>query len=153
MDTPTIPNRKDAEKAMNMYATASAKLEQLKAQKKLDLAKIEEKYVEKISDLEAKFNESKAIIKAYAEWAPEIFNDKKSCQLGVGTIGYRLGTRLECLAKFDWNTVVPLLNENYVRTTVEIDKKKLLADFKDDLNALNEVGLTIVQEDAFYVKL
>jgi len=154
METTTIPNRKEAEKAMNALATASAKLEQLEAQKKIDLAKIEEKYAEKINELKAKCEESKAIIEAYAEFAPEIFNGKKSCRLGVGTIGYRIGTpRLECLEGFDWDTVKPLLQEDYVRTTVEIDKKNLIADFKEDPDALNEVGLVIVQTESFYVKL
>lgn len=146
--------RKEAEKAMTTLVKSSAKLEQLKAQKKLALAAIEEKFAEKISDLTAQCESAETTVRTYAESAPEIFNDQKSCKLAGGTIGYRKGTpKLECLNGFDWDTVKPLLSKDYIRTIEEIDKKTLIANFKDSPEELAKVGLTITQEEAFYVKI
>lgn len=141
--------REAAETAMKTLAKASAKLKQLQGQRELALAAIEEKFGGKMSDLTAECETAKATIRSYAESAPEIFNGKKSCKLGGGTIAFRTGKpSLKCLEGFDWATVQPLLNRDYIRTTEEIDKQKLIADFKDSPEELAKVGLTITQEES-----
>lgn len=151
---PAPPSKGAAETAMHDYANATAEITALEAAKKLELNALEEKYRPQLNDLKTKLETAQTVIEEFVKANDSIFDGKKSTRFGVGTIGYRSGTpKLQLLDGWDWDKVKPELDEKYIRTVQEIDKTALLKDFKEEPETLEEVGLTITQEETFFIKL
>lgn len=153
-------SREAMEEAMGKYATAEAKYCSLTAKMDIEITKIREKYAEELARLDAEKEESFEVLQAFAiENKAEIFSKKKSLESTHGTIGFRTGTpKLKTLKGFTWASVTNMLKEflpEYVRLTVEPAKDKLLADRyeKDVIENLPRVGLSVVQEESFYVEV
>ena len=88
----------------------------------------------------------------------ELFSKKKSLEMVHGTIGFRTGTpKLKTLKGFTWASALQLVKEflpDFIRSTEEIAKDKLLADREDETVAANlgRCGITVVQDESFYVE-
>lgn len=147
------------EQAFADYATADAKIQGISAKMDVEITRIREKYADELSDRQEEKDKNFEVLQAYATEHPELFAKKKSFDGAHGTLGFRTGTpKLKTLKGFTWEAVTHLLKEfmpAYVRTTDEAAKDKLLADreMKDVLELMPKCGISVVQEEAFYVEL
>ena len=147
------------EAAFSEYAIADAKLQKINATIDVQMTQIRERYADDIAKLTDKKDKSFDVLQAFAvENKNDLFAKRKSMESVHGTIGFRMGTpKLKTLKGFTWNAVTNLLKEflpQYVRTTEEPSKDKLLADREvDEVAALfPKVGIAVAQDETFYVE-
>jgi phage host-nuclease inhibitor protein Gam len=147
------------EENFGIYAVADAKLAKINATIDVQMTAIREKYADEITRLNETKEKAFEVLQAFAvEKKDELFGKKKSLESVHGTIGFRTGTpKLKLLKGFTWGAVTNLLKEflpEYVRTTEEPAKDKLLADRDDDntRNMFGKVGISVVQDETFYVE-
>lgn len=164
--------RESADEAFASYAKSDAQIQKINADIELQCAKIREKYQDRIAVLTDERDKAFDILQAFAtENQAELFSKKKSLEMAHGTIGFRTGTpKLKTLKGFTWASALNLVKTflpSYIRQTEEIAKDKLLADrdvevmvagdpnnrgFQPLRVQLADVGIQVVQEEAFYVE-
>ena len=151
--------REEAEKAFAEFAAADAKACSITAKMDMEMTKIREKYADQLADLEDIKEKNFDIVQTYAlENKNELFSKRKSVESVHGTFGFRTGTpKLKTLKGFTWGAVVQLCKEylpEYVRTTFEVAKDKLLADRdKEEVNEhFEKVGIMVEQDESFYLE-
>ncbi len=151
--------QEEMELAFADYARADARIQKINATMDIEMTRIREKYQDELGKLAELKDKSFDLMQAYAlENREELFSKRKSMETTHGTMGFRTGTpKLKTLKGFTWGAVVNLLKEflpGYVRTSEEANKEKLLADREsEEVTALfPKVGITVVQEETFYVE-
>lgn len=151
--------RDEAEKAFAEFAQADAKVRSISAKMDMEITKIREKYADQLAELEDTKTKNFDIVQSYAtENKDELFQKRKSVESAHGVFGFRTGTpKLKTLKGFTWSSVVKLCEEflpDYIRTTNEVAKDKLLADRdKEKVKGLfGKVGIQVVQEETFFVE-
>jgi len=147
------------EAAMADFARADARIQKINATLDVEMTKLREKYQDELAKLTADKEAAFDILQTFAvEQRDIIFVKKKSLETIHGTIGFRTGTpKLKTLKGFTWGAVTNLLKEflpSYVRTSEEAAKDKLLADrdTEEVSKNLQKVGLSVVQDETFYVE-
>lgn len=151
--------QEEMESAFGVFAQSDARIQKINATMDVEMTKIREKYKDEITRLQAEKDASFDILQAFAsEQKDVLFIKKKSLDTVHGTIGFRTGTpKLKTLKGFTWGAVTNLLAEflpSYVRTVTEPAKDKLLADrdSEDVVANMSKVGLTVVQDESFFVE-
>ena len=87
-----------------------------------------------------------------------LFSKKKSLESAHGIIGFRTGNpKLKNRKGFTWAAVTNLCKEflpDYIRTTEELAKDKLLADrdVPEVAEQFAHIGVEVVQDESFYVE-
>ncbi len=147
------------EAAMADFARADARIQKINATLDVEMTRLREKYQDELSRLNAEKEAAFDILQTFAlEQRDVIFVKRKSLDTVHGTIGFRTGTpKLKTLKGFTWGAVTNLLKEflpAYVRTVDEPAKDKLLADRDtgEVSENLTRVGLSVVQDETFYVE-
>ena len=151
--------REQAEQAFADFAAADAKVQNLTSKMDIEMTRIREKYADQLADLSATKEKIFDIMQAYAvENKEELFSKRKSLESAYGVFGFRTGTpKLKNLKGFTWAAVTNICKElllQYIRTTDELAKDKLLAD-RDNPEVAEffpKIGVQVVQEETFYVE-
>ena len=125
--------REQAEQAFADFAAADAKVQNLTSKMDIEMTRIREKYADQLAELSATKEKNFDIMQAYAvENKEELFSKRKSLESAHGVFGFRTGTpKLKNLKGFTWAAVTNICKEllpQYIRTTDELAKDKLLAD-------------------------
>lgn len=163
--------REAADDAFATYAKADAQINKINAEIELACAKIREKYADRLATLTDEREQAFDTLQSFAtENQAELFTKKKSLDMAHGVIGFRTGTpKLKTLKGFTWESAKTLVKKflsDYIRTTEEIAKDKMLADRfaqvvrpGDPLGpgvplteVMAECGIQVVQEETFYVE-
>lgn len=163
--------REAADDAFATYAKADAQINKINAEIELACAKIREKYADRLATLTDEREQAFDTLQSFAtENQAELFTKKKSLDMAHGTIGFRTGTpKLKTLKGFTWESAKTLVKKflsDYIRTTEEIAKDKMLADRfaqvvrpGDPLGpgvplteVMAECGIQVVQDETFYVE-
>lgn len=165
--------REAADQAFAEYAKADASINKINAEIELQLAKIREKRQAELTVLAQQRDQAFDTLQAFAiENQTELFSKKKSLDMTHGTIGFRTGTpKLKTMKGFTWEAAKTLVKKflpDYIRTSEEIAKDKLLADreleevefVESDITkksvpmsqAMSECGILVVQDETFYVE-
>ena len=151
--------REQAEQAFADFAAADAKVQNLTSKMDIEMTRIREKYADQLAELSATKEKNFDIMQAYAiENKEELFSKRKSLESAHGVFGFRTGTpKLKNLKGFTWAAVTNICKEllpQYIRTTDELAKDKLLAD-RDNPEVAEffpKIGVQVVQEETFYVE-
>jgi phage host-nuclease inhibitor protein Gam len=147
-------DRVQALEAMAEYAAATASLEAIESQKRLEVLEIETRYREDLEAYKQQLDASYALLKQYADENPEMFEDAKSVKMGVGQFGFRVGPeKLDLLPDWDWDKVGNTVDSKLKRVKVEVDKKALLALAKTNAEKAAAYGVQVVRDEAFFVKI
>lgn len=151
--------REQADEAFAVFADADARLQQITSRMDVEITRVREKYQDILAELQQLKDDKFDILQAYAtEQKAVLFKNKKSLDTVHGTMGFRIGTpKLKTLKGFTWGAITQLLKEflpQYVRTTEEPAKDKLLADRDNpDIYALfPRVGIYVDQDETFFVE-
>lgn len=165
--------REVADEAFATYAKSEAQIRKINAEIELQCAKIREKYADRLSVLTIEKSAAFDTLQSFAtENQPELFSKKKSLDMAHGTIGFRTGTpKLKPLKGFTWESAKTLVKRflpDYIRTSDEIAKDKLLADRDSNVmmecsdsekpeevtlkSAMAECGIQVIQDETFYVE-
>lgn len=151
--------QEEMELAFADYARADARIQKINATMDIEMTRIREKYQDELGKLAETKDNAFDIMQAYAmENRDELFSKRKSLETTHGTMGFRTGTpKLKTLKGFTWASVLNLLKEflpGYVRVAEEPAKDRLLADrdLEDVAELLPKVGITVVQDETFYVE-
>jgi phage host-nuclease inhibitor protein Gam len=152
-----IASRGEAEQLLHELALKDNRRRALVARLNAAVLKLQEDAAKEISACEQGVSAAFAALQAWAAGHPEEFpRGRKSVALLGGTLGYRTGTPRLALASraLTWDAIVERLRQKgwtgFIRTRSEPDKDSLLAQ-RDRYNLL-EVGLKVVQDEAFYVE-
>ena len=152
-------SREGAEEAFAQYAKSDSTLSKIQAEIELQCARIRDKYVGRIAELEREKEEAFDTLQSYAtENQDTLFLKKKSLEMAHGVIGFRTGTpKLKTMKGFTWASALNLVKEflpEYVRTTEEVAKDKMLADraVEGMGSEMERCGITVVQDETFYVE-
>lgn len=147
------------ETAFADFARADARIQKINATMDVEMTRIREKYQDELSKLQEQKDRAFDVLQTYGvENQAELFSKKKSLETVHGVMGFRTGTpKLKTLKGFTWPSVVNLLKEflpDYVRTTEEAAKDRLLADREvgEVSELFPKVGITVVQDETFYVE-
>lgn len=152
-------NGEQMEQAFSDFSISDAKIQVITSKMDVEMTRIREKYQDELQ----KWGEMKAknfdILQGYAmENRDELFSKRKSMETVHGVFGFRTGTpKLKTLKGFTWGSVTNLLKEfmpQYVRTTEEPAKDKLLSDREDQdvVTLFPKVGIYVDQDETFFVE-
>jgi len=151
--------RPQMEEAFGRFALADAKYQKATAQMDAEITKIRERYADELATQQKAKEEAFDVLQTYAvENREELFTRKKSMETTHGVLGFRTGTpALKTLKGYTWPAVASVLKAfapEYIRTTEEAAKDKLLADRDDEGMAelMARVGIRVVQDETFYVE-
>ena len=152
-------SRDEMEEAMHSYAIADAQQRALTAEMDGRLSAIREEYSQRLADLDTEKDEAFEKLQAFAtENRDEHFSKRKSMETTHGTIGFRTGNpQLRPGKGMTWAGILELLKlkgQNYIRTTEEVAKDKLLAERElDECQLVMEAcHISVVQKETFYVE-
>ena len=152
-------SREQAEQAFADFAAADAKVQNLTSKMDLEMTRIREKYADQLAELSAT-KEKNFVHHAGIRRRKQgrTVSRKKSLESAHGVFGFRTGTpKLKNLKGFTWAAVTNICKEllpQYIRTTDELAKDKLLAD-RDNPEVAEyfpKIGVQVVQEETFYVE-
>ena len=151
--------REAMEDAFSLYAAADARITAINADMDGQMTKIRDKYADELARREAEKAAAFEIMNVFAlEHREELFTKQKSIKTTHGTIGFRTGKhKLKLKRGLNWPAVIELLRRfgsDYIRTTEEPDKARLLAD-RDDAKCaqiMADCGIEVVQDETFYVE-
>lgn len=148
-----------AEVAFSEYAVADARMQNIQSKMDLEITGIRDKYAGELATLQEIRIGNFEIMQAFAtEHREELFSKRKSYESAHGVFGFRTGTpKLKNLKGFTWKAVTNMVKEflpEYIRTTEELAKDKLLADREREevLQLLPRCGMAVVQDETFYVE-
>ncbi len=152
-------SREEADKAFAEYAQTEAKYQSLNAKMEAEMMKVREKYNGQLVELDSLMDEKYEIVRQFAiEHRNELFQNKKKVEWPHGAFGFRTGSpKLMPLEGMGWKDVLNRCQgylPEYVRTTPEVAKSKLLADRnKPEVAEMFEMlGVRVVTEDRFYIE-
>lgn len=140
--------------AMAEYARAKASVESIESQQAIDILEVKQQYAKDLQAYTQQRDEALEVVHAYAEQHPELFSDKKSRTFGMGQIGYRQGPeKLQLIEGWNWDKVAECIDDDFKRVKEEVKKDALLNAAKTDPEWAKEVGVAIVREEIFFVKI
>lgn len=152
-------SREEAEKALAEYAQAEARLQSINAKMDAEMNKIRAKYAEDVAALEHVKDEHFRVVEQYAvEHRSELFQDRKKVEGVHGAFGFRSGSpKLALRSGFLWPDVARRCREfmpDYVKTTYDVAKSKLLADRNVEAVRANfeKIGVEVVSEEKFFIE-
>lgn len=147
------------EEAFGKYALAEAQISSINSQMEEAIVNIRKEGAAKISQLKEGQKEALQTLQVYAmENRDTLFAKKKSLETTHGTLGFRTGMpALKTRKGFTWAVVTELLQRNnpeYLRTTYEVAKDKLLADRdnKGIPELMDQIGVVVDQDETFFVE-
>lgn len=151
--------RDQMEEAFGKFALADAKLQGINAKMDAEIIKIREKNADELAKWQQERDGALEVLQTFAtENRDELFTKKKSMETTHGVLGFRTGTpKLKTRKGFTWAAVLELLKEfgkDYVRTTEEVAKDKLLADRDNEQmpDLMQKVGIIVDQDESFFVE-
>lgn len=151
--------RDQMEEAFGKFALADAKLQGINAKMDAEITKIREKNADELAKWQQERDGALEVLQTFAtENRDELFTKRKSMETTHGVIGFRTGTpKLKTRKGFTWAAVLELLKEfgkDYVRTTEEVAKDKLLSDRDNEEmpDLMQKVGIIVDQDESFFVE-
>lgn len=151
-------SRQDAEAAIKSFTEAEARETAIISEMEAAVKALHDKHAAELARLGGIKEEAFEVLHAYGTSHRDEFGNKKSLFIGHGVIGFRTGTpKLKTLRGFTWPSVLNLVRElmpDYVRTTHEVAKDKLLNDrLVPEVNSMfTRIGVKVEQEETFYVE-
>lgn len=151
--------RDEMEEALGKYAAADARISGINAKMDEEFTKIRDKNADTLAAAEEEKATAFERVQVYATENPDLFTKKKSFDTTHGTIGFRTGTpKLKTKKGFTWASVLEMLKlfgKDFVRTTEEVAKDKLLADRENEKTAavMDKCGILVAQDETFYIEL
>jgi phage host-nuclease inhibitor protein Gam len=148
----------EAQEAANIYAERSIEKDKLVAQMNEKLTAIRTKYEPDITGIDTELEEPVLTLETYAKEQRKNW-DGKSIELANCVIGFRTNPPSVTKKKgITWDAVVGLFKNNkllksFVKVKEDIDKSAILKSQTDVkiVKMLNSVGVTIEQEEQFFV--
>lgn len=147
------------ETALSEFSQAHSRIQKVTAEMELKITAIRDKHAEELAELQKKKDDSVEVLQVFAmENKDSLFSKTKSYKSAHGVFGFRTGTpklrQLKGFTKESVLTLVKTLLPDYIRKTEEVAKDKLLADRAGDgmEENLKKCGLSVVQEETFYVE-
>jgi len=151
--------RDEMEEALGKYAAADARISGINSKMDEEFTKIREKNADALAKAEEEKGAAFERVQVFAVENPDLFSKRKSLETTHGTIGFRTGTpKLKTKKGFTWASVLEMLKsfgKDFVRTTEEVAKDKLLADRDNEKTAavMSKCGILVTQDEAFYIEL
>lgn len=155
----TNVTREQMEEEFGKYALAEAKITGINARMDAEFTKIREVNAEALAMWQKQQDDALVVIQAFAtENREALFSKRKSMETAHGILGFRTGTpKLKTRKGFTWEAVKKLLKEfypDYLRTTEEVAKDKILAEREDKKMPalLEKVGIMVDQDETFFIE-
>jgi phage host-nuclease inhibitor protein Gam len=148
----------EAQEAAHSYAQHSNRKDKLTAEMNQKIATIREKYEPDITQIDGEMEEYSEVLQVYALEQRKNW-DGKSIELANCIIGFRTNPPSVTKKKgLTWEGVVGLLKaskvlKTFVKVKEDVDKSAILKVQADQkiMKALSLVGVTVEQEEQFYV--
>jgi len=148
------------EKTLEEMSACDANLKSINSSMDQEIFEIRKKNSNSITTLQQQKDEAFNKLEAFAlENQTVLFSIKKSLDTKFGKFGFRTcKAKFQLLEGFNWLSVTKMMAKilpNYVRTVIEPAKDKLMADrhLPQVYEYLPDLGLTIVQDEVFFVDL
>lgn len=155
----TLKTFEDADTALLALGRHQAVIQKAEATMNLELQTIRDTYERKLEAIRQEILAIEENLELFAQDHKEEFGKKRSKDLVHGRIGFRYTPpRVALLGRgYTWEKVIELLKtlrfgKAYLRTVVEVDKERILADHSaQDLSdhELARAGMRVAQRDTF----
>lgn len=157
---PLISTREQAERVLGELAGLAIQRDAHVNEMNAAIVAIREAHEEPLAAIAKQMDEKTELLRGWAESNPEEFGKRKSIDMTHGTLGFRTGTpKLKTIAGWTWARVLDALRasieDNWLRTKVEVDKERMLADHAAGTASdavLKSYGVKVVQDEAFFVE-
>jgi phage host-nuclease inhibitor protein Gam len=147
------------ETALSEFSQADSTIQKITAEMELKITAIRDEHADELATLQKQKDDSMEVLQVFAtENKESMFSKTKSYKSAHGVFGFRTGTpklkQLKGFTKESVLTLVKTLLPDYVRSTEEVAKDKLLADRSNEgmSENLKKCGLAVVQDETFYVE-
>ena len=155
-----IDQTKFLSQEMTRYAQAERALQQIEQKIEEQTEKIRENYAERIKKWMAIRAKASELFQTFAfNQYDEVFASDKKIELQEGTIGFRKSKhKVVKHSSLSWQETYEKLAANlpeYLRINTSLDETKILTDQanKAKMTALEKIGISVVQDEYFYIKL
>lgn len=152
--------REAMEEAFGVYAGAEAEAAKITAALEAAIVKLREKAAPELARLTVVREQAATQIEAFAlEHRTDLFARSRSLKSVHGVVGFRTATpKVKTRRGFTWAAVLELLKvkaPEYVRTSEEVDKARIIADRQDEAFAalMPSIGVEVVQEQTLFIEL
>jgi phage host-nuclease inhibitor protein Gam len=158
---PLVDSREEAEACLGEIATLTIELRRLQTELDGKITAAREEYEESLARVGEQIKSRQDHLMSWASGNPDLFATKKSLEMTHGVVGFRTGMpKLKTLAKRTWAIVLDTFKaagkHGWVRTTEEVNKEQVIADFQSKAvtaEELKPLGVAVVQDEAFYVEV
>lgn len=156
-----VPDDARAAEMMEQFAKCSSALKKIEADMEISIQKIRAKYDDDVQRLRSEISQYTDSLQAYAEKNKErFFSKKKSHDMLHGMIGFRTGTpKVVKDRKITIKELIIRLRDmnlgRFIRTTEELNKEVVIQerDNVDTMRQMKAVGVTVVQDETFFVEV
>ncbi|MBN8246220.1 MAG: host-nuclease inhibitor Gam family protein [Verrucomicrobia bacterium] len=156
---PAIRSRSEAEDVLGQIRQLTIERNQRMLERDHVIQGIQEQHAGPLEAIETELTQKTELLSGWADANPSEFAGKKSLQMTHGQVGWRVGNpTLKTLSGWTWDRVLEKLKSaatyaGFIRTKQEVDKAAILAMRESLLDGdLREMGVRVVQEDAFFVE-
>ncbi len=149
----------EAEQAASDFFEAENELLNLETEKQKEILAIQNKYTELANAASAKSKAAEKTLATYCKKnrATLLTGDAKSGTIGRIVYAFKFNKgKLEPTENSTWESVLAAVESklpDYVRTTIELDKLRLLADAETMSETFAEIGLKVVKKEHFTLSL
>jgi len=148
------------EQTLKEIASCDASIKAINSEVDQAIVLLKSERADELLDLKSKQEKAYSALEDFATKNQDIlFYDKKSLSAQNGTFGFRMGKpKFTLMPNFSWPAVTSMMKvllPDYIRTTYEIAKNKLMEDreLSEVSKHFSTLGLNIVQEENFFVDL
>ncbi len=147
------------EAALSEFVQADSSIQKITAEMEFEITAIRDKEATRLAQLQQQKDDAVEVLQAFATENKEtLFSKTKSYKSAHGVFGFRTGTpklkQLKGFTKESVLTLVKTLLPDYIRTSEEVAKDRLLADRSDEgmEENLKKCGMQVVPDETFYVE-
>lgn len=140
---------------MTEWLDASGQLAMVNSQKKIEMSELEQKYANQLTTLEDRLAKAQETLRLFAEQErEELFSKAKSVDFFGAKIGFRTNPPRLVLAQDEAKIIEKMRDAmpGYLVVKETIDKKSVIRDYENDAKTFKKLGLTVEQEEVFFVK-
>lgn len=154
---PSISSRAEAEQTLGTIRDLTIERNQLLLKQEAEIKAVQDKHATRLQTLEKDLDRNTELLSGWAEANPSEFGKSKSLDMTHGKIGWRTGMpKLVKKSKATWDALVDLVTDSigsgFIRIKKEVNREAIV-DARSTIppESLRECGLSIVQEETFFV--
>lgn len=155
---PSIKTQEEAYRVLSQIRSLTLQQSLKTLEREREIKQIDERFGPVLEELADDLKLHTTQLREWADSNPQVFGTARSVEWTHGKFGWRMGQpKLVKKSKAAWDTLTDvvrtILGPRFIRQKDEINKERIIADRETiDLDKMRACGLSVVQEESFFVE-